>query len=356
MLARVCGTSQRVRTNGKPLESALLGSLSIVHGLGLACQVKQGNGVRRMAIAEVGEVSLMAFDQYMRQVRWILWLAEDEEVQLLERVSRGRAERVKPCPDAQVLADAKQARDRLVEGYQGLVVFLAKKRRFLFRSMELLDLIQEGNLGLMQAIEEYDRSCGYPLRTVASHRVRHAIWEALRGRDRMIRLPVHVHKAVSRMERLKSELLAALDHEPSAGELAIAMEVSEAELVELERSHRCQEVASLQALVTEAEGEDYLDFVSLFEAAVVTEQAHQEPFEVMIRQAMGTAITRRQREVLQLRYGFDEEGGSVRTKRAVAELLEVSDESVGQVERAAIKRLSTVLLPSSAELSGYAAG
>ncbi len=70
---------------------------------------------------------------------------------------------------------------------------------------------------------------------------------------------------------------------------------------------------------------------------------------------MGTAITRRQNEVLQLRYGFDEGGSSVRTKRAVAELLGVTDESVGQVERAAIKRLSTVLLPSSAELSGYVA-
>jgi RNA polymerase primary sigma factor len=307
-----------------------------------------------MAIAEVGEMSLMAIDQYMRQVRWIPRLTVDEEVQLLERVSRGRTERVKPCPDAQVLVDAKQARDRLVEEYQGLVVFLAKKRRFLFRSMELLDLIQEGNLGLMQAIEEYDPSCGYPLRTVASHRVRHAIWEALRGRDRMVRLPVHVHKAVSRMERLKSELLAALDREPSAGELARGMQVSEEELVELERSHRCQEVASIQALVTEVEGEDYLNFVSLFEAAVVAEQAHQEPFEVMIRQAMETAITRRQNVVLQLRYGFDEGGGSVRSKREVAGMLGVTDESVGQVERAAIKRLSMVLLPPSAELNGYA--
>lgn len=353
MLARVYGTSQRLRTNGKPLESALLGSLSIVHGLGLACQVKFGDGVRRMAIAEVGDVSLMAIDQYLRQVRWLPRLTDDEEAQLLERMSRGRAERVKPCPDAEVLADEKQARDRLIEDYQRLVVFLAKKRRFLFRSMELLDLIQEGNLGLMQALEEYDPSCGYPLRTVVCHHVRHAIWEALRSHDRMIRLPVHVHKAVSWMERRKSELLAALDHEPSSVELARGMEMSEEELLELERSNRCQEVASIQALVVETKGEDYLNFVSLFEAAVA-EQAHREPFEEMVRQAMETAITRRQREVLQLRYGFNEGGGSVRTKRAVAEMLGVAEGSVGQVERAAIKRLHMVLLPSSAELEVYA--
>jgi RNA polymerase primary sigma factor len=323
-----------------------------------AWHVKGGNGASFMRIAEGREVSLMAIDQYMRQVRWTPQLTDEEEAHLVESVMRGRAECGKSCPDAQVLADARRAWDRLVEGYQGLVVFLATKRQFLFRSMELPDLIQEGNMGLMQALEDYDVGCGYPLATVIGHFVRHAMWEALRSRDRLIRLPGHVHKAVSRLDRLRHELLAVLDHEPSSAELAGAMGVSEEALVELEQAERCQEVASLQALVAQADGEDYshedyVHLVSVFEAAGEARQAHQGLFEGMLRQAMQTALNKRQRDVLQLRYGFDEGGSSVRSKRAVAELLGVSDVAVGQAERVAIKRLYMVLAPFYAE--GYAA-
>jgi DNA-directed RNA polymerase sigma subunit (sigma70/sigma32) len=158
-------------TIGKPLESALLGSLSIVHGWSLASQVTYGNGAMCMRIAEEREISLMAIDQYLRQVRWTAPLPDEEEARLMAYVERGKAEYVKSCPDEQVLADAKRARDRLVEGYQRLVMYLARRFLYYARRLELSDLIQEGNLGLMEAIERHDVRTGYRLSALAWRRV-----------------------------------------------------------------------------------------------------------------------------------------------------------------------------------------
>src|SRR5215472_7175053 len=98
------------------------------------------------------DVSLMALDQYMRAVRWTEPLAEEEEATLLRRVERGKQERLAPCPNQWVLSLARHARDRLVEGYQPLVIAVAKRCLWRFESMELLDLVQEGNIGLLRAI------------------------------------------------------------------------------------------------------------------------------------------------------------------------------------------------------------
>src|SRR6266516_6755738 len=108
------------------------------------------------------EVSLLAIDQYMRGLRWSERLTQEEEVQMIQRVERGKAERGKACPNQWVLSLAKHARERLIEGYQPYVVTVARKLVFRCRGMELLDLIQEGNLGPMEAIEAHDPSKGYP--------------------------------------------------------------------------------------------------------------------------------------------------------------------------------------------------
>src|SRR5436309_3362879 len=105
-------------------------------------------------------VSLLALDQYMRLVKWTPELTLEEEGQLLERVEPGKQEQLKPYPDRLVLEEAKQAYDRLVAGFQPLVIHIASTYRYRVRSIELMDLIQEGNIGLLQAIAVNDKSKG----------------------------------------------------------------------------------------------------------------------------------------------------------------------------------------------------
>src|SRR5437868_10600874 len=124
--------------------------------------MRRRTGMTRMnSSEEEREVSLLAIDQYMRQVRWTPDLTLQEEEELVERIARGKAEQQKACPNQVVMAEARQARDRLVEGYQRLVVYIARQYTYRFGSMELLDLVQEGNLGLLHAIDYHDASKGY---------------------------------------------------------------------------------------------------------------------------------------------------------------------------------------------------
>src|SRR6266487_1837068 len=132
------------------------------------------------------DASLMAQDQYMREVWSVERLTQEEEEQLIQRVYRGRCERLKPLPNQWVLSLARHARDRLIEVYQSVVISLAKKFAFRFKSMGFMDLVQEGNLGLMAAIDENDPNKGIPLRVLVFRCVRNALWRALRDRDRMV--------------------------------------------------------------------------------------------------------------------------------------------------------------------------
>ncbi len=133
------------------------------------------------------DVSLTAEAQYMHQVHWTPKLTLEEETSLFQRLERGKHERAQLWPDQRVLADAKQARDRLVEGFQGFVTSLASQWVWRFRNMDLMDVIQEGNEGLMQAIELHDPTKGYPLRALAGTCIRHAIIDALAKRDGQVR-------------------------------------------------------------------------------------------------------------------------------------------------------------------------
>ena len=135
------------------------------------------------------DVSLLASDQYMRYVKWTPELTREEEAHLVQQVARGKAERVKASPDAQVLLEAQHARDRLVDGFQSFIIFVAKHYLRRSRSMELPDLTQEGTIGLLHAIERYDATRGYPLVTFAGWWVRAAIRAALADGDGMVRVP-----------------------------------------------------------------------------------------------------------------------------------------------------------------------
>src|SRR5437764_1091272 len=211
-------------------------------------------------------MSLMAFDQYMRLVRWTPEATDEEVMQLLERVERGRVEQGKPHQDGQVLTEATEARDRLVAAFQPLVIHIAKKYTKWSRSMELLDLIQEGNLGLFEAIERHGVHSGYPLGAAAMHWIRGAILNALEQRAGMIRLPHDVELLVQKMQRVRGGLLMELDREPTLAEVAAAMDVSVAKVYEAMEVERRVSVESLQGMVVEGTDESDYGFVSLFAA------------------------------------------------------------------------------------------
>jgi RNA polymerase primary sigma factor len=289
------------------------------------------------------DVSLMALDQYMRAVRWTESLTEEEEATLLRRVERGKRERLQPCPNQWVLSLAKHARDRLAEGYQPFVIAVAKKYRWLSESMVLEDLIQEGNIGLLEAIEANDPSKGLPLRMLAARCIGHAIWRALRRCDRLVHVPERSLDALARLRQVKRRLVLRLDREPTGEELAAEMGVSVRQVRDLLALHEQGRVESLQGLLREEDAEDRHDFVGLFEAAVMAETARQHELEQAVQQALEMVLTRRQREVVSLHYGLG--GGETLSFADISKRLGLSASVPGHYEQVARQKLVPVLAP-----------
>ena len=292
------------------------------------------------------DVSLMAYDQYMRFVKWTARVSEEEEKQLLQRVELGQCERMKRCPDTQVLTEAKQARDRLVEAYQPLVVSIARRLVASARSMELTDLAQEGTIGLLHAVDHYDARHGASFAGFAAAYIRGCILAALRDRDGMVRVFKHIQEMVSRIRRVEARLSSRLQRAASLDEVAQEMQLPVHQVREHLESAQCAKgVLSLQDLLGEDEAEESQAFVSVFEASVRQEAARRQELEQAVEHALNTVLTARQREAIRLRYGFDGEAHSL---RETAQLLGVKGPSaVCGLERYAEKRLRDALHPLS---------
>src|SRR5438876_3448454 len=274
------------------------------------CQTVQEKEQGSMSTPEDQDVSLMALDQYIRQVRWLEPLTQEEEAQLLARIERGKHERRQPQPNAWRLKLAQAALERLVEGYLPWVIHLAKGFVSRARSMQLLDLIQEGNVGLLQAIEHNDVSKGYPLRALVMAYVRCAILSALRERDGMVRIPYRTVRQLRLLRKAQRELLHTLRREATYAELAAHMQLSVEKVCELVCYQECQEVRSLEAVAQARADEEEPVFVSAF--AATAQQMHPQPWSELIEQAMQSMLTQRQRTLMQSRYGFGEGCGAMR--------------------------------------------
>jgi RNA polymerase sigma factor (sigma-70 family) len=294
-----------------------------------------------MSSSEEQEMSLMALEQYIREVRMIEPLTAEEEARLIARLERGKLERTQPQPNAWRLQLAQAARQRLIEGYLPWVIHLAKGFVSRARSMQLLDLIQEGNLGLIQAIEHNDVTKGYPLRALVTAYVRCALLDALWERDRMVRLTDRTSRQVRQLRKAQRELLYALGREATHAELAAQMQLSVAKVCELVGYQQRQDVASLEAVVQAHEGEEEPAFVSAFAAAA--EEMRPLPWSEVMAQAMQTMLTERQRIVMQLRCGFGERSGPMRTQEEVAELAGIACVTVRRAERQAKGQLQQAL-------------
>ncbi len=294
------------------------------------------------------DVSLLAQDQYFREIAWLQPLSYEEQDVLLRRVRRGNAERLQLCPNQWVLSLAKHARERLVEAYQPLVVSIARRRHFLLRTMELLDVIQEGNLGLLAALDDYDEkaSLACPFPSLAAVRIKQALSAVARDRGFFIRLPVEKQAMLTRKALVESQLRDYLERPPLLCEVAEVMNVSEGTLQQVLDLSEGRRVGSLQAMLESREiSEDRLPFTSLYASSVISEDARQQELAATFQHVFESVLPEQQREILELSYGFGDAPGLPRPHVVIAEMMGVGESQIHGQEKRAIKRLAGLLEP-----------
>jgi RNA polymerase sigma factor (sigma-70 family) len=299
---------------------------------------------------------------YLNAIGKTRLLTAEQEVELARRVEAGlMAEHILDTADergavagavledardlAVIIAEGRAAKNHLLEANLRLVVSVAK--RYTGRGMAFLDLIQEGNLGLIRAVEKFDYTKGYKFSTYATWWIRQAITRAMADQARTIRIPVHMVEQVNRMVRVRRDLAATMGREPTVAQLAAALEVPEYQVIELMSYDR--EPISLDQAVGD-DGESALgDFVSC--AAPPTEDS------VAIGQLRGevavvlSTLSQREQAVIRLRFGLDD--GRQRTLDEVGKEFGLSRERIRQIEKTTLTKLRQ---PERAQrLSVYAA-
>jgi RNA polymerase primary sigma factor len=277
---------------------------------------------------------------YLGRIGKVPLLNAAQEVDLAKRIEGGlyATERLRRCRDEgeglstsmrrdldRVCRDGTQARDRLVEANLRLVVSIAK--RYTGSGLAFLDLIQEGNLGLIRAVEKFDYVKGYKFSTYATWWIRQAISRALADQARTIRIPVHLVEIVNRLARMKRELLQDLGREPVEAELAEALGITPERLVEVQQYARMP--ISLDQAVGD-EGDSQLgDFVRDADAAVAMDVVAFSSLQAQLQQVLGT-LSDREAGVIRLRFGLAD--GRPRTLGEIGEVYGVTRERIRQIE------------------------
>lgn len=282
-----------------------------------------GKGNMNVIAQQEQDISLSALDQYLRQVRLTPNLRENEEEQLLRCVKQG--------------TDAGHALDRLVAGYQPLLLGLARRFARRCRALELLDLVQEGNEGLLRALEKYDETIGVAaFRTFAFTWIRTTMLVACWQYEDAIRLPLHKVRAIRKMGAVTVRLLSELGREPTVAETAQAMEMKERDVREL-AVLQMQQVVSLQAFSPDDEDEGVALEEVIADPATTT---GNERRGYSVEEAL-SALPERERIAIRLRFGFED--GQAYTQKEVAALLGVTLSTLVALERRAQKRLRALL-------------
>jgi RNA polymerase sigma factor (sigma-70 family) len=275
---------------------------------------------------------------YLNRIGRTKLLTAEQEVELAKRVEAGLMaahllENGADDPDLKlVAADGRAAKDHLLEANLRLVVSLAK--RYTGRGMAFLDLIQEGNLGLIRAVEKFDYTKGYKFSTYATWWIRQAITRAMADQARTIRIPVHMVEQVNRMVRVRRDLATALGREPSIAQIAQALDIPEYEVIELISYDR--EPVSLDQSVGE-DGESSLgDFIAANSAMDTGDALAQGQLRHEVEIVLST-LSQREQEVIRLRFGFDD--GRTRTLDEVGREFGLSRERIRQIEKTTLMKL-----------------
>ncbi len=253
---------------------------------------------------------------YLKEIGKVPLLSPEEEIDLAKRMEAGE----------------EQAKRKLVEANLRLVVSIAKK--YVGRGMLFLDLIQEGNLGLIKAVEKFDYRKGYKFSTYATWWIRQAITRSIADQARTIRIPVHMVETINKLVRVSRQLLQELDREPTPEEIASEMDISEDKVREIMKI--AQEPVSLETPIGEEEDSHLGDFIEDEDAPAPATAAS---FMLLKEQLGGVldTLTDREKRVLELRFGIED--GRPRTLEEVGREFGVTRERIRQIEAKALRKL-----------------
>jgi RNA polymerase primary sigma factor len=298
-------------------------------------------------------VSVDPVRAYLKQVGKVALLNAEQEVALAKRIEAGlyAAERVCRAEDATdqlppqlcrdlrwIVRDGQRANNHLLEANLRLVVSLAK--RYTGRGMPFLDLIQEGNVGLIRAVEKFDYTKGFKFSTYATWWIRQAITRAMADQARTIRIPVHMIEVIATLGRVTRELLVDLGRDPTSEELATEMNITSERVLELRRYAR--EPLSLDQTIGD-EGDSQLgDFIEDSQAVVAVDAVSLSLLRDELRSVLAT-LSEREAGIVRLRFGLD---GRPRTLEEIAHVYGVTRERVRQIET---KTMSKLRHPSRSE-------
>ncbi|MEW9667382.1 RNA polymerase sigma factor RpoD [Ammoniphilus sp. 3BR4] len=253
---------------------------------------------------------------YLKEIGRVPLLSADEEINLAQRIETGDEE----------------AKRRLAEANLRLVVSIAK--RYVGRGMLFLDLIQEGNMGLIKAVEKFDYKKGYKFSTYATWWIRQAITRAIADQARTIRIPVHMVETINKLIRVSRQLLQELGREPSPEEIAEKMDLTPEKVREILKI--AQEPVSLETPIGEEDDSHLGDFIEDQEALAPSDAAAYELLKEQLEDVLDT-LTDREENVLRLRFGLDD--GRTRTLEEVGKVFGVTRERIRQIEAKALRKL-----------------
>ena len=253
---------------------------------------------------------------YLKEIGRVPLLTAEEEIEIAQRMEQGDEE----------------AKKKLAEANLRLVVSFAK--RYVGRGMLFLDLIQEGNLGLIKAVEKFDYRKGYKFSTYATWWIRQAITRAIADQARTIRIPVHMVETINKLIRVSRQLLQEYGREPTPDEIAKAMNISEAKVREIIKI--AQEPVSLETPIGEEEDSHLGDFIEDEGAPAPAEAASHALMKEQLWDVLDT-LTPREEKVLRLRFGLDD--GHQRTLEEVGREFKVTRERIRQIEAKALRKL-----------------
>lgn len=294
------------------------------------------------------DASLMAEDLYKREVRQMGWFTDEYEQKLIARLERGKLEQRKENPNQWYVSLARDARERLIERYQPMVMSFA--RRFAAGSrIDYLDLVQEANLGVIHAIDAHDPDCSFPLHSFVAASVRGRLLDTGREFNGSVAVPARSYVLLQKMSRAQEVLTQKLGRSPSLAEMAHEMGVSEQKAIEVYSWSQSRHMQSLEALMTDDEGqeisEDRFVLAGFYESSVSSESDRLHELEQALHVAIETDLVATQRDILRLRHGLVEGDSCEYTFPQIGEKLGRSAGAVQVGESIARKRLRKVLGP-----------
>jgi RNA polymerase primary sigma factor len=283
-------------------------------------EIRQGELLPQVSLEELSDIESVSISDpvrmYLREIGKISLLTPEEEVELAKRVEEGDEE----------------AKKKLIEANLRLVVSIAKK--YIGRGLSFLDLIQEGNLGLIRAVEKFDYRKGFKFSTYATWWIRQAITRAIADQARTIRIPVHMVETINKLIRVSRQLVQQLGREPTIEEIAQALGLPPEKVEDIQRI--AQEPVSLETPIGEEEDSQLGDFLEDKESPNPEDATAGQLLREQLEEMLGE-LTEREREVLRLRFGLED--GHAHTLEEVGKRFNVTRERIRQIEAKALRKL-----------------